>query len=117
MLGYSFIHIDRQINILLSENAQKSRGIADLLSFFFAIKHSISLKIGLQFLYASMGKDAYGNILELMPYMVYRKEEKMPQPNGHDRVRRQAKSRAGLILCLLLKTVFPDKCPDPPAGG
>ncbi len=30
---------------------------------------SISLKIGLQFLYASMGKDAYGNILELMPYI------------------------------------------------
>lgn len=30
---------------------------------------SISLKIGLQFLYASMGKDVYGDILELMPYI------------------------------------------------
>lgn len=30
---------------------------------------SVSLKIGLQFLYASMGKDVYGDILELMPYI------------------------------------------------
>lgn len=30
---------------------------------------SISLKIGLQFLYAAMGKDVYGDILELMPYI------------------------------------------------
>lgn len=30
---------------------------------------SISLKIGLRFLYASMGKDVYGDILELMPYI------------------------------------------------
>lgn len=30
---------------------------------------SISLKIGLQFLFASMGKDVYGDILELMPYI------------------------------------------------
>lgn len=30
---------------------------------------SISLKIGLQFLYASMGKAVYGDILELMPYI------------------------------------------------
>lgn len=30
---------------------------------------SISLKIGLQFLYASMGKDVYIDILELMPYL------------------------------------------------
>ena len=30
---------------------------------------SISLKIGLQFLYASMGKDVYIDILELMPYI------------------------------------------------
>lgn len=30
---------------------------------------NISLKIGLQFLYAAMGKDVYGNILELMPYL------------------------------------------------
>ncbi len=30
---------------------------------------SISLKIGLQFLYAAMGKDVYSNILELMPYI------------------------------------------------
>lgn len=30
---------------------------------------SISLKIGLQFLYISMGKDVYGDILELMPYI------------------------------------------------
>ena len=29
----------------------------------------ISLKIGLQFLYAAMGKDVYGEILELMPYI------------------------------------------------
>lgn len=29
----------------------------------------VSLKIGLQFLYASMGKDVYSNILELMPYI------------------------------------------------
>lgn len=30
---------------------------------------SISLKIGLQFLYASVGKDVYSDILELMPYI------------------------------------------------
>lgn len=30
---------------------------------------SVSLKIGLQFLYASMGKDVYSNILELMPHI------------------------------------------------
>ncbi len=30
---------------------------------------SISLKIGLQFLYSSMGKDMYNDILELMPYI------------------------------------------------
>lgn len=30
---------------------------------------SVSLKIGLQFLYASMGKDVYADILELMPYI------------------------------------------------
>lgn len=30
---------------------------------------SISLKIGLQFLYVSMGKDVYSSILELMPYI------------------------------------------------
>ena len=30
---------------------------------------SISLKIGLQFLYTSMGKDVYNDILELMPYI------------------------------------------------
>lgn len=30
---------------------------------------SISLKIGLQFLFASMGKDVYSDILELMPYI------------------------------------------------
>lgn len=30
---------------------------------------SISLKIGLQFLFAAMGKDVYGDILELMPYI------------------------------------------------
>lgn len=30
---------------------------------------SISLKIGLCFLYTSMGKDVYGDILELMPYI------------------------------------------------
>lgn len=30
---------------------------------------SISLKIGLQFLFISMGKDVYGDILELMPYI------------------------------------------------
>lgn len=30
---------------------------------------SVSLKIGLQFLYASMGKDVYSDILELMPYI------------------------------------------------
>ena len=30
---------------------------------------SISLKIGLQFLYAAMGKDVYSDILELMPYI------------------------------------------------
>lgn len=30
---------------------------------------SISLKIGLQFLFTSMGKDVYGDILELMPYI------------------------------------------------
>lgn len=29
----------------------------------------ISLKIGLQFLYAAMGKDVYSDILELMPYI------------------------------------------------
>lgn len=29
----------------------------------------ISLKIGLQFLFTSMGKDVYGNILELIPYI------------------------------------------------
>lgn len=29
----------------------------------------ISLKIGLQFLYAAMGKDVYNNILELLPYI------------------------------------------------
>lgn len=31
--------------------------------------NSISLKIGLQFLYTSMGKDVYSDILELMPYI------------------------------------------------
>ena len=30
---------------------------------------SISLKIGLQFLFASIGKNVYGDILELMPYI------------------------------------------------
>ena len=30
---------------------------------------SVSLKIGLQFLYSSMGKDVYNDILELMPYI------------------------------------------------
>lgn len=30
---------------------------------------SISLKIGLKFLYTAMGKDMYGDILELMPYI------------------------------------------------
>lgn len=30
---------------------------------------SISLKIGLQFLFVAMGKEVYGNILELMPYI------------------------------------------------
>lgn len=30
---------------------------------------SISLKIGLQFLYIAMGKDVYGDVLELMPYI------------------------------------------------
>ena len=30
---------------------------------------SISLKIGLQFLYAAMGKDVYSDILDLMPYI------------------------------------------------
>ena len=30
---------------------------------------SISLKIGLQLLYASMGRDVYSSILELMPYI------------------------------------------------
>lgn len=30
---------------------------------------NVSLKIGLQFLYASIGKDVYGDILELMPYI------------------------------------------------
>ena len=29
----------------------------------------ISLKIGLQFLYAAMGKDVYSNVLELLPYI------------------------------------------------
>ncbi len=30
---------------------------------------SISLKIGLEFLYISMGKDVYSNVIELMPYI------------------------------------------------
>ena len=34
----------------------------------------------------------YPQTLELKPYMVYRKEEKGPQPEGYDRVRRQAES-------------------------
>lgn len=34
----------------------------------------------------------YPQTLELKPYMVYGKEEKRPQPEGHDRVRRQAES-------------------------
>ena len=38
-------------------------------SIFLANIDSISLKIGLQFLYASMGKDVYAEILELMPYI------------------------------------------------
>lgn len=38
-------------------------------SFFSSNIDGISLKIGLQFLYASMGKDVYSNILELMSYI------------------------------------------------
>ena len=34
----------------------------------------------------------YPQTLELKPYMVYRTEEKSPQPEGYDRVRRQAES-------------------------
>ncbi len=34
----------------------------------------------------------YPQALELKPYMVYRKEEKRPQPAGNERVRRQAES-------------------------
>lgn len=38
-------------------------------SVFLSNIDGISLKIGLQFLYVSMGKDVYGNILELMAYI------------------------------------------------
>lgn len=38
-------------------------------SFISSNIDSISLKIGLQFLYASIGKDVYGDILELIPYI------------------------------------------------
>lgn len=38
-------------------------------AIFSANIDSISLKIGLQFLYAAMGKDVYSDILELMPYI------------------------------------------------
>lgn len=38
-------------------------------SVFSSNIDGISLKIGLQFLYASMGKDVYSNILELMSYI------------------------------------------------
>ncbi len=37
--------------------------------FFSSNINSISLKIGLQFLYCSMGKDMYNDVLELMPYI------------------------------------------------
>ena len=38
-------------------------------SIFSSNINGISLKIGLQFLYAAMGKDVYSNILELLPYI------------------------------------------------
>lgn len=38
-------------------------------SIIFSNIDSISLKIGLRFLYASIGKNVYGDILELMPYI------------------------------------------------
>ena len=47
---------------------QESIEVADH-SIISANIDSISLKIGLRFLYASMGKDVYIDILELMPYI------------------------------------------------
>lgn len=38
-------------------------------SIFSSNINGISLKIGLQFLYAAMGKDVYSDILELLPYI------------------------------------------------
>ena len=47
---------------------QKAIEVEDY-SVMYSNIDGISLKIGLQFLYAAMGKDVYGEILELMPYI------------------------------------------------
>lgn len=49
-------------------NQQEAIDVADH-SIISSNIDSVSLKIGLQFLYSSMGKDVYNEILELMPYI------------------------------------------------
>ena len=51
------------------EKLFKQQEAIEVADHFFSNIDSISLKIGLQLLYASMGKEVYGDILELMPYI------------------------------------------------